>query len=158
MKTIALTRGLTTVVSNIDYAFLNQWKWYASQGKYAVRERRSNDPQKPISIRMHVVIAERMGIPITDEVDHRDNDGLNNRRRNLRPATKRTNGQNRGPNKNNTSGYKGVSKADSKWSSEIKVGPHRIRLGRFVKKREAALAYDKAARKYFGRFAYQNIA
>lgn len=157
MKTIPLTRGKVAIVSDCDFSFLNQWKWCCSQGKYAVRERRKRDPLKPTSIRMHVVIAQRMGFPAICEVDHRDNNGLNNQRRNLRPATKRTNGQNRGPNKNNTSGYKGVSRADSKWVAEIKVGPKRLRLGRFATPQDAAIAYDKAARTHFGSFAFLNF-
>jgi hypothetical protein len=158
MKTIPLSRGLHTVVSDVDFVFLNQWKWWCcGKGQYAIRSRRSTDPLTPAVIRMHRVIADRMGLPQETIVDHRNRDGLRNCRSNLRSATNVTNGRNRRRNKNNTSGFKGVSKDGYKWRAVITVQGRKVWLGQFSTKELAAVAYDKAAKRYFGRFAYLNF-
>lgn len=147
MKMIPLTQGKAALVSDKDYAYLRQWKWCLLQGCYAVRGDKS--------VRMHVVIARRMGLN-PNEVDHRDRNSLNNQRRNLRPATKTTNGRNRGPNKNNSSGFKGIHRDGARWRAQIRVGQQRIHLGRYATPEQAAAAYNKAAKKYFKSFAYLN--
>jgi hypothetical protein len=88
-------------------------------------------------------------------VDHINMDKLDNRKENMRLATQSQNMANRGPQKNNTSGYKGVSwdKARKKWSSCIKVHGVIIHLGRFVCPVAASEAYTKASIQYFGDFA-----
>lgn len=57
-----------------------------------------------------------------------------------------------------SSPFRGVSfdKASGKWRASIEVDGHSINLGQFRVESEAALAYNKAARKYFGSLAYQN--
>ena len=106
MKTIKLTQGKCTLVSNIDYTYLNQWKWFIVRSKKNWYAARRDNKYKVIFI--HHVILNRIGKHNFIYVDHRDGDGLNNCRSNLRPATKSQNGGNRGLNKNNKSGYKGV--------------------------------------------------
>lgn len=91
-------------------------------------------------------------------LDHVNRDGLDCRLRNLRPATRHQNQQNRGPNRNNKSGYKGVwrCKDTGRWKAAIMVDGKRIWLKRHNTSCEAARAYNRAARKYFGRFACLN--
>ena len=91
-------------------------------------------------------------IPV--EIDHRDGNGENNRIENLRPATSSENKWNRGTNKNNTSGYKGVTwdKRRSKWVAQIVIDRKHKALGQFDNAKEAHEAYKEAAALYFGEF------
>ena len=92
-------------------------------------------------------------------VDHKDHDGLNNTRRNLRFATRSQNCCNSRIRRNNTSGYIGVSwnKSDKKWVARIRKQDRAIHLGSFDDPIEAALARDKAAREHHGDYAVLNF-
>ena len=89
------------------------------------------------------------------QVDHINRDGLDNRRENLRICTSAQNQANRGPNRNNSCGFKGVAwnKTKDAWQATIQVSGKSIYLGRFPTKEEAHEAYRQAATKYFGEFA-----
>jgi hypothetical protein len=94
-------------------------------------------------------------------IDHINGNGLDNRLENLRIATKMENGRNRGKTKRNTSGYKGVSlKKDCKRSkpyrATIVVNRKQIFLGNYKTAKEAAKAYNLAARMFHGNFAKLN--
>jgi hypothetical protein len=92
-------------------------------------------------------------------VDHRNCDSLDNRRANLRFATRAENMRNRRKKKNTTSQFVGVNfyKPSKKWDSRITHQGKRIKLGRFVSEIDAAKAYDEAAKKYYGEFARLNF-
>ncbi len=157
MKHIPLTKGKEALVDDEDYDYLMQWKWYAAVGgKYAGRDVRSSNSRRRNAIYLHDLVARRIGI--SGKIDHINRNSLDDRRHNLRPASHAQNLANRGPQINNTSGYKGVTwdKARERWFASIKVGGHRINLGRFDDKIEAARVYNEAALKYFGEFAYLN--
>ncbi|HCF4483434.1 TPA: AP2 domain-containing protein [Pseudomonas aeruginosa] len=90
-------------------------------------------------------------------IDHRDGDKLNNRRSNLREATQGENAKNTRLAKNNSSGFKGVSRtAEGRWRARITVGRKEVRLGNFDTREEAAAAYDLAALQLHGEFASPN--
>jgi hypothetical protein len=93
------------------------------------------------------------------QVDHRNGNGLDNRRFNLRLSTKAENGRNRGPNRNNTSGYKRVCwhAQRGKWLASIQLDRKQINLGLFTDPVDAAIAYDLAAIEHFGEFAWTNF-
>lgn len=155
MKQIPLTQNQVTLVSDKDFMYLSQWKWHTCQGKYAVRNRKISDGPGPSAIRMHRVIAQRMGLNLGEDIDHRDGDGLNNQRHNLRAASKTGNGQNRGPNSNNLLGVKGVYRhTNGKYRAQIAAQGRRIHLGYFTTLDQATNAYKQAAKKYFGEYAY----
>ncbi len=91
-------------------------------------------------------------------VDHINGDPLDNRKSNLRLATKSQNMRNRKKAHNNKSGYKGVwfdYKRD-KWVAYIKINGSSKTLGRFINKEEAAARYDEESRKLFGEYARPN--
>lgn len=120
------------------------WRlWQRGKNRYAVTGR--ND------VRMHKLIT---GFHRTD---HRNRNGLDNRRCNLRRAGHADNLRNRGPQCNNTSGFKGVSASGLRWKAMIQFDGRDIYLGQYKTKEEAASAYDAGARKYFGRFAFTNF-
>lgn len=92
------------------------------------------------------------------EVDHRNHDGLDNVKKNLRRSTRSQNSCNRPHTKANTSGYKGVifDKRYNKWYARIGLNGKTNYLGCFETGKEAAQAYDRAAVKFHGRFALLN--
>jgi hypothetical protein len=102
-------------------------------------------------ILMHrLILARVIGRPLQplEETDHKDGNPLNNRRDNLRIATRSQNSQNRERQTNNTSGYRGVSfvPATGKWRVDLKG----MYLGQFNTPEEASAAYESRARQEFG--------
>lgn len=157
MKKIPLSQGLFALVDDSDYDFLMQWKWTANkERKTFTAYRQSNQTTSRTFIYMHRLI---MNMPKKGIfVDHIDGDGLNNQRNNLRLCTNAENLMNRGANKNNTSGYKGVTfyRRLNKWHGQIMLNRKQLHLGYFTSKEAAARAYNEAAKKYFGEFAKIN--
>jgi len=104
---------------------------------------------------------ELLGLTPDDprEGDHRDRNPLNNVDENLRIATRRQNVCNQGLRKDNKTGYKGVGIRHGKLRVRIRINGKLIHLGAFPlgQEREAALAYDAAAIRYFGEFAHLNF-
>lgn len=145
MKKIKLTQGKYALVDDADFEWLNQYRWCAYFNGY------NWYAQRTPNIKMHRVI---LGYKGKHQVDHIDGRGLNNQRKNLRICTHSQNGMNRGKQKNNTSGYKGVSrhKKAEKWQASIKLHRKLIYLGIFKSKKEAKIAYEKAAEKLHGDF------
>ncbi len=93
-----------------------------------------------------------------DQVDHINQIKNDNAWENLRACTQSQNQGNAGTRRDNTSGYKGVSwhKRRNKWMAAMKVEGKSIHLGYFEDLNEAARAYNQAALKYFGEYAYLN--
>jgi hypothetical protein len=167
MKQIPLTQDKIALVDDEDFEYLNQWKWYADKRRYSwYAQRHKPHSEGGGTILMHVVIM-KPGPKI--EIDHKDGNGLNNQKSNLRPSTRAQNARNRVHLRaSKISRYRGVtlekrSKARP-WIAIICAGPpdhkgfaRHIRLGHFVTEEEAALAWDAAARKHFGEFVTLNF-
>lgn len=153
---ILLDKGKMAWVSRCDSARVRQFNWWESDG-YAVRALpRQGRKNSPLQL-LHVFI---LGQVPGREIDHRDGDGLNCRRSNLRRTTHALNLANRGkPRGVYSSKFKGVSwhKARGKWRAYIKVAYRQRFLGLFPNEFSAALAYDRAARQHFGKFAITNL-
>lgn len=159
---IPLTKGYVAIVDAID-ADLAQFKWNALDDGNAVYARRMIQVgAKRVTQLMHRVILERkLNRPLEkgEVPDHKDHQPLNNRRSNLRPATRAQNVQNSKLNTHHTtSGYKGVSynKRQDKWIAYITADGKRMSLGCFNTPELAARAYNKAAILYHGDFACLN--
>jgi hypothetical protein len=103
-------------------------------------------------IYMHILLMGQPGI------DHRDRNGLNNQRSNLRPATQSQNNANQ-RSREGVSTYRGVvwCKQTSRWRAQIKANGRYQHLGRFDREDDAARAYDVAALAAWGEFATPNL-
>lgn len=152
-KRIALSRGLFTEVDEADFEVLSAFKWSALKSVatfYAVRVVRHQ------FIYMHRAIVQ----PASNQrVDHRDGNGLNNRRANLRPCSQSQNLANRGLDKNNTSGAKGVQVVIEGGKPVYIAGINhggRKYIGRYRNLRDAAAAYNQRALAAWGEFAWLN--
>jgi hypothetical protein len=155
---IPLRSGERVLIDVDDYEKVSDYRWYYFRGTrpgvgYASTVRKIDGKNK--SCFMHRLI---MGAQSGIEVDHINGDGLDNRKQNLRLCNKSQQAANTGPNRCNTSGYKGVSfcRRENKWRSYITHNSKFRSLGYYETKEEAAFAYNEAARGYFGEFAYQN--
>jgi hypothetical protein len=89
-------------------------------------------------------------------VDHKDNNTLNNRKTNLQICTTQQNVTKVGLRKNNSSGYKGVTRGKSGWQAQIQHNQIHQHIGTFITKEGAAIAYNKKAKELFGKFAILN--
>lgn len=156
-KEIQLTQGKVAIVDDADFEELNKLKWFADkQGDnyYAVRKSlRING--KYINQKMHrIIIGEKLGV----HTDHINNNTLDNRRCNLRICTHQQNMWNKPKSKANNSGYKGVFylKSSKMYRATITINGKTIYLGTFYYIKQAAIAYNLAAKKYYGEFANVN--
>lgn len=145
-------RGHTVTVDEQDAHLLAERSWHITRN-------RNTDYVRSVKARktvyLHRIIA---GATTGEMVDHRDGNGLNNCRENLRIVTNSQNCQNR-HNPWGSSRFKGVYwRADkSRWIVTIAKDGKRVNLGSFTSEEEAARRYDTAAREIFGEFASTNF-
>lgn len=151
-RTIPLTQGKESIVDLSDYDWLNQYIWSAYYDKrhdcwYAQRV----EGRKTISMHRFIVGA------VAPSTDHKDNDGLNNRRSNLRPCSDQNNQRNRRKQKNARYGFKGIAPNHKRFGAYIGVHGKTIYLGTRDTPEDAARLYDAAATRHFGEFAHLNF-
>jgi hypothetical protein len=155
MKTIKLTNGADCLIDDEDFERVSAWGWMAhevSPGRFYVRRTTYRD-----RVYLHRFI---LGLTKADgEIDHRNGNTLDNTRENLRPCTSTQNKANMRLRCDNRTGYKGVFwRADrGKYIAYIRGGGRgRKYLGHFLTAKDAALAYNEAARQEYGEFARLN--
>lgn len=147
---VSLNHGLESVIDAADAPLVSGRRWYAEQKRARITYARSAEwiGGKAKMIGLHNLI-----IGAAQCVDHRNGDGLDNRRANLRAATFADNARNARLRKDSTSGFKGVKRAGSRWYAQIRIKAKRLHLGSFATPEEAHAAYCRAATQHFGDFA-----
>lgn len=161
MKVIPLhgekAAGRVALVDDADYRLVMAYRWYVFEdpragGPYAQANTRRSDGVRT-TIKMHKLITGR------PQTDHKDHDGLNNQRWNLRDCNQHGNQANERKGAGCSSRFKGVTwnKQARKWQAQIKVHGRNRYLGLHVIEEDAARAYDTAAREAFGEFAWLNF-
>lgn len=150
---IMLNNCCVALVDDEDYEWLAVYRWriHKKQAPYAV-----------MKIKKELVFMHHLISPPPDglEVDHKNRNGLDNRRENLRHASRSQNACNR--KAWGRSRMKGVYWASwgpsgRKWRAKLTFEGRSIHLGYFDSDQDAGRAYDKAASYYFGEFALLNF-
>lgn len=156
MKKIILNKKFITLVDDEDYEWLSQWKWFAYKARNTYYVSRHSEDGKRVDMHREILGLKRGDGKLGD---HKDRNGLNNQRYNLRIATRELNGFNCKMKSNNTSGFRGVnwSKGNKMWEAKLKISGRRIRCGYFHDRIQAALAYDRVALQYRGKAAVLNF-
>lgn len=160
-RKIPLTKGKYAIVDPDDYYRLSEYKWFASGGCYnkfyAVCRKPDPNGKGTKVICMHREVANTPEGLVCDHINGRT---LDNRKSNLRSATRSQNIWNsRKTSRPGYSKYKGITfyKRHQNWGAQIIVDGRRIFLDKFREEIQAAKAYDRAAKKYFGEFAVLNF-
>lgn len=148
MKEIQLSRGYVAIVDDEDFdAVVGRGSWHVDVRRtvaYAMHSYREQGKTKTESLHRFL-----MDFPVGAEVDHKNGDGLDCRRSNLRVVTHQENARNRGPH------AKGVywHKTSQRWRAYITINRKQIDLGAFKDIRDAERARQDAVRRYFGDLA-----
>lgn len=149
---IILTQGYVALVDASDFPKVSQFKWCVDIRPNGLCYANTTIGRR--TVRMHEMIFPEA----KPERDHKNRNGLDNRRRNLRPATRAQNGHNVGKMHRSrlSSKYKGVT-----FQSRLSMRPWQARIGRlhlgyFASAEEAGTAYDRAAREQRGEYARTN--
>lgn len=156
-REVPLTKGHVALVDAGDYEIVTAiGPWYAREQHntiYAVKAIYRGKSHGMGCLYLHTFLTS------WPRVDHRNGDGLDNRRENLRAATANQNMWNRRLPVTNTSGFKGVmwSKHAKRWKAQIVLRSRKRHLGYFDTAEAAAHAYDAAAMELFGEFARPNF-
>ena len=141
---LANNKGVA-LVDDEDYKILNQYKW--SLNVYGYAQTNITNVDKRISKSMHRLI---MNEPKGFEIDHIDQNSLNNQKNNLRIVTHSQNQMNSPKWNSCSSKFKGVSwhKGNNKWISNIGFNNKQIFLGYFKSEIDAAKAYNEKLKNY----------
>lgn len=155
MRVIELSKGHVAIVDDEDFLELAQYKWCIGGHGYAYRAMKNCESHPRKVIYMHrAILGDIPGMVI----DHINGNKLDNRRCNLRHATRGQNNANAGLRKNNTTGFKGVSirRDTGKFMAQITVNGVNRKLGTFATAEEAHAAYAAEAKNNYGEFAKLN--
>lgn len=142
------------MVDESDFDNLNKFKWSIEKHRYTFYVSRVFGKTRR---RMHRDILGVYNPKIL--VDHKDGNGLNNQRKNLRLCNNSQNLSNSKSRINSSSKFIGVSWIESRKIWEVKICKSGIKklIGRFKNETDAAIAYNKAAKEVHGEFAKTNL-
>ena len=163
----AISSGKFAIVDfrDIEWLSRNKWSYWANKQKtsgYAARVKMQEGERIKVTMHREVFFAHSDLNPIDCahlDIDHINGNKLDNRFENLRIANRQQNSGNRGRNRQNKSGYKGVNLHDTDrmvWRAQIMDNGKKRSIGYFATAEEAALAYNAEAVKVFGEFAFLN--
>lgn len=155
MKLLRLTNcPIPAMVDDRFYDYLISFNWQLGQTKTSKRIYTCFNKR---TIYLAREIAYIMGLDLSNDIDHKDGNIFNDLAINLRSATRSQNIAN--SKVHNTSGFKGAyyDILAKKYRASIRVNNKQIHLGLFNNPIDAALAYDTAAREYYGEFATLNF-
>lgn len=156
---VPLTQGFVALIDVEDAADILRFKWHIAHRNGKFYAQRTLTPVRDGRRGSEYLHRRLVQPPLQLGVDHINGNGLDCRRSNLRHANQQNNLRNQLVSSRNTSGFKGVSWDTNrrKWRAYIVIDRRQIYLGRFSCPKEAAHAYDDAARKLFGDFARANF-
>lgn len=154
MKHLITNKGLA-IIDDEDYDRLARYTWSFNGSRVCRTLWQSGKTRKTITI----LLANDVLQDYISTYDHIDRNPLNNIKSNLREATHQQNMFNRTKQKGTSSKYKGVTwlKTTNKWKAQIQINKKHVYLGSFLLEIDAAEAYDKAAKRCFGKFAALNL-
>ncbi len=173
MRTVQLTKGYQALVDDEDFDRVSQHSWqamvhktkgyttvYAARGGprvYATPKNMNGIGRRDV-IKRDTIYMHRFILGCNEDVDHKDNDGLNNQRYNLRYASVSQNQVNKRKSVGCSSNYKGVTwdKSRKLWKASIGIRKTNQNLGRFLTELNAAQAYNFAVEELYGDFAKYN--
>lgn len=158
MKEIRTTQGPTILIDDDDFDRISKWRWNLNNRGYAYRRISIYGDGKKRQILM-LIHREIMGAIKGEEVDHRNQNPLDNQKLNLRICSRLQNAKNTSKRKSSTtSKYKGVSweMFSNRFRAVIYSDGRYIAIGRFKTEIDAAKAYNAAALKYHGEFSKLN--
>lgn len=146
-------KGKPILFDSDDWSKISCHRWMIDYNGYAMSRRKMIDGISSKEISMHRLI---LGCDTSQMVDHKNRNRIDNRKNNIRIATPVENSRNKKPY--GVSKYSGVSYVAKKYicAAICTGGGKKIYLGTFKTEEEAALAYNEAAKKYFGEFANLN--
>jgi hypothetical protein len=153
LRVLVARCGTQILISACDYEHASSRRWSINEPKPGLKYARCSIDGRSVWLHRWLM---RDALSEGSTVDHRDGDGLNNQRSNLRLCTQGQNNYNRGPMGGRR--YKGVSRYGGVrgWIARVAKDGRDYYLGVFTTPRKAAAAYNRAARRLFGEFAWLN--
>ena len=154
MKYLPLQNGQQTIIDDERYPILYLKNWHYGTNGYVYGNTWDKKLKKSSYFLLHrLLLNARKNV----QIDHVNGNKLDNRIKNLRLCSNQQNAFNR-IKTSGVSKYKGVNwyKTDKIWYAQITVNYKKIQLGRFKNEIDAAIAYNNAAKKYYGKFAHVN--
>lgn len=159
MKKILLRNGNYAIVDDEDYSMLSKLTWKLGKAQdgtptiFSINYFKQGATFK--QIKMHNLIVDP---PKKHYIFHRNRNPLDNTKGNLKILNSSQHEVTKPPQSNNQTGLKGVSwhTRFKKWQATIQVNGRKLYLGRFIDIRDAANAYNEAALKHYGDYAYTN--